>query len=116
MSLLDEDLSVQTDYRVLIKNMHIMGTCENLNDFSESYKSILNVGSIVLERATNIFYVYSFNGWICLKEIFENCKLEEYEMNTISSILCSYFSLMSEIDNYPKNTFINLEKYDKYNL
>lgn len=110
MSLLDEDLSIQTDYHVLIKNMHLMGTCENLNDFTESYKSILNVGSIVLERETNRFYVYSFNGWVCLKEIFENCKLEEYEMNAISSILCSYFSLMSEMSDYcQKNTFINLE-------
>lgn len=103
MSLLDEDLSVQTDYRVLIKNLHLMGMCENLNDFSERYKSILNVGSIILERTTSMFYVYGFNGWISLKEIFENCKLEEYEMNTISSILCSYFSLISDCcDYYPK--------------
>lgn len=44
MSLLDEDLSVKTDYHVLIKNMHFMGSCEDLNSFSENYKSILNIG------------------------------------------------------------------------
>lgn len=111
MSLLDEDLSVQTDYHVLIKNMHFMGSYENLNDFSKSYKFILNIGAVVLERTTNMFYVYSFNGWVCLKEILENCKLEEYEMNSICGVLCSYFSMMSEIDNYPKNTFTKPKKY-----
>lgn len=107
MSLLDEDLSIKTDYHVLIKNMYLLGSCEDLNNFPENCKSILKIGTIILERTTNMFYVYGFNEWVNLKELLENAELEECEKDTISGILCCYFSLMSEVDNYPKNIFIN---------
>ena len=95
MSLLDEDLPIQTDNHILIKNMYFMGACEKLNNFSRIYKPLLNIGAIVLERSTNTVYVYSFNGWVSLKELFENFKIEEDEQNAIYKMLCSCFSLMT---------------------
>lgn len=109
MSLLDEDLSVKTDNHILIQNVYFMGACEKLNNFSKIYKPLLKFGAIVLERSTCTFYVYGFDGWVSLKELFENFKIEGDELNAIYKVLCSYFSLMTTAntaDNYPKNIFI----------